>query len=392
MSMINHSPAQPGVAQTAMFRACLPVRAAHPTKTSMLGGYLPVRTAHPTKTTKTLSLRRVRRAHRSATGVKRSTKQSGFTLVEMLIALGLSAILFAGLDGVIGLGLASYQTTTDKNELTRQARFAMDQMVNAVNRGPRLMLPLPDNPNTNWSEHIREERIPATTPTDDSLKYTAVLALTIDPTQDLDSNGIADADDDGDGLIDEDPGGDVSYDNAAGIYLIDDDGDGFVDEGVGYWDDDEEGGSWDEDGVNGIDDDGDGNIDEDSYLDMNGDGCPGLCGIDENSNGSIDEGSSWDDDEDGQSDEDFYNLVVFYLDNGTLMQRTFVPWDISGGGIVSGLDFITSPIAENVTLFRVERVVQTGRDQVVDLTLELTSPDNSASVSLNTRVRVGGAL
>ena len=354
-----------------MFRACLPVRAAHPTKT--------------------LSLRRVRRAHRSS-GVKRATKQSGFTLVEMLIALGLAAILLAGLDGVIGLGLASYQTTTEKNDLTRQARFAMDQMVNAVNRGPRLMLPLPDNPNTNWSEHIREERIPATTPTDDSLKYTAVLALTIDPTQDLDSNGIADADDDGDGLIDEDPGGDASYDNAAGIYLIDDDGDGVVDEGVGIWDDDEQGTGADEDSVNGIDDDGDGQVDEDSSSDMNGDGCPGLCGIDENGDSIIDTVSSFDDDEDGQSDEDFYNVVVFYLDSGTLMQRTFVPWDISGGGLVSGLDFITSPIAENVTHFRVERVVQTGRDQVVDLTLELTSPDNSASVSLNTRVRVGGAL
>ncbi len=81
----------------------------------------------------------VHHAQRSATGAKRTTKQSGFTLVEMLIALGLAAILFAGLNGVIGLGLASYQTTTGKNELTRQARFAMDQMVNAVNRGPRLM-------------------------------------------------------------------------------------------------------------------------------------------------------------------------------------------------------------------------------------------------------------
>ena len=50
------------------------------------------------------------------------------------------------------------------------------------------------------------------------------------------------------------------------------------------------------------------------------------------------------------------------------------------------------PIAENVTRFRVERVPQNGdRSQIVDLTLELTNPVTE-TVSLNTRVRVGGAL
>ena len=127
-------------------------------------------------------------------------------------------------------------------------------------------------------------------------------------------------------------------------------------------------------------------------MDMNNDGCPGLCGIDEDSNGTVDEGSSWDDDEDGQSDEDSLDTVAFYLLAGTLIQRTPVPWDENSSGSVNGEDYIEHAIAENVTLFRVERVVQTGRDQVVDLTLELTSPDSGESVSLNTRVRVGGAL
>ena len=53
--------------------------------------------------------------------------------------------------------------------------------------------------------------------------------------------------------------------------------------------------------------------------------------------------------------EDWYDPVVFYLNGDNLMQRTPVPWDENGSGFVTGLDFITEPIAENVTRFRVER-------------------------------------
>ncbi len=44
----------------------------------------------------------------------------------------------------------------------------------------------------------------------------------------------------------------------------------------------------------------------------------------------------------------------------TLMQRTPVPWDENASGLVTGLDFITEPIAEHVTRFRVERIPQDG--------------------------------
>ena len=79
------------------------------------------------------------------------------------------------------------------------------------------------------------------------------------------------------------------------------------------------------------------------------------------------------------------------------MQRMPVPWDTDGisvpDGPVDGRDFIASAIAENVTRFRVERVPGTlGGVQLVDLTLELTSPETGEMVSLQTRVRVGGAL
>jgi hypothetical protein len=115
--------------------------------------------------------------------------------------------------------------------------------------------------------------------------------------------------------------------------------------------------------------------------------------VDDDGDGAIDEGGTSDDDEDGQSDEDWYNPLVFYLDNGTLMERTPVPWDESGVGGVSGRDFIVEPIAGNVTRFRVERLpLNGGRHVLVDLTLELTNPVSRETVSINTRVRVGGAL
>ena len=88
-----------------------------------------------------------------------------------------------------------------------------------------------------------------------------------------------------------------------------------------------------------------------------------------------------------------YNPVVFYLDNGTLKERTPVPWDESGTGGITGRDFITSDIAENVSRFRVERIpVSSDRTQLIDITLELTSSVNDEIVSLRTQVRVGGGL
>ncbi len=61
--------------------------------------------------------------------------------------------------------------------------------------------------------------------------------------------------------------------------------------------------------------------------------------------------------------------------------------------MLSGQDFITSAIAENVTRFRVERIPR-GNDRAdrVDLILELTSPTSGETISVHTQVRVGGAL
>jgi len=268
--------------------------------------------------------------------------------------------------------------------------------VRIVSHSPRLLLPLADNPSTSWREHVREQTIPASPPEGTSTMATAVLAVTLPLYFDLDDDGMPDADDDGDGRVDEDLPNDSHHDFFPGIMLIDDDGDGSVDEG-GVWADDDEGGLWNEDPVNDIDDDNDGRVDEDPASDNNGDGCPGVCGVDDDNDGTIDEGANDDDDEDGGSFDDPYDPVVFHLIGDSLVQRTPVPWNEDGistpDGPVDGRDFIVSTIAENVSRFRVERVEGvTGNQELVDITLELASPVSGEIVSLQTQVRVGGAL
>lgn len=317
--------------------------------------------------------------------------QSGLTLVELLVAMMITGLIIAALNGIVGEVEEIQSFTQERSALAEDAHFAMERMVQAVRETRRLILPLADNLNTNWREHVREQTIPASLPEGSSTFASAVLAVTLSAGVDLDGNGVPDADNDGDGRLDEDLNRDQTEDSAPGVYLIDDNGDGVADNG-GAADDDDEDGSVDEDPVNGIDDDGDGSNAEDTDQDMTDDGQAGLAGIDDDADGNIDEGSVNDDDEDGTSDEDRYEVVVFHLQGNQLIERTPVPWDEDGSSNVNGRDFVESVVAENVTRLRVERVPDAAtRAQLVDLTLELTNPAGK-TISVNTRVRVGSAL
>lgn len=321
--------------------------------------------------------------------------QAGYSLVELLLALVLAVILLAALGGVVGQVTQTHDQVTDRHALNRQARFAMEQMVRTVSQSRLLLLPMADIPATTLNENIREQTNPPSTPPDGSVLATAVLAVVLPATFDLDGNDIPDADNDGDGLIDEDLPADITNDGKPGIWDIDDDGNGVKDFNLSPVADDDESGDLaeNEDAINGLDDDGDGNVDEDPDADNNGDGCPGACGVDDDGDGVLDEGAVADDDEDGSSDEDWYDPVVFYLAGDALVQRTPVPWDEDGSGTVTGQDVIVETIADNVTRFQVERLPRVaGGEQLVELVLELTAPVSGETVSLNTRVRVGGAL
>ena len=322
--------------------------------------------------------------------------QRGFTLMELLIAVSLSALLLTAMSGLIGNSLGSEEMVLERNDLQRDARFAMERMVRVVGHSRLLMLPANDNPNTNWPEHIREQTIPASPPIGSSTFATAVLAVTLPEYVDLDADGFPDADDDRDGQIDEDLPDDVTHDFMPGIMQIDDDGDGAIDENsFWYWDDDE-GGFFNEDPIDGIDNDGDGSIDEDPASDSNGDGCPGLCGVDDNGDGTIDGGSDDNDDEEGSEFEDAYDPVVYYLDGNVLMERMPVPWNEDGNsspnGPNDGRDVVAAPLAENISLLRFEKIAAGATaDPLILIKLELTG-QSGAVVSMSAQVRVGGAL
>jgi prepilin-type N-terminal cleavage/methylation domain-containing protein len=324
--------------------------------------------------------------------MRRLRSQSGFTLIELMVAMLLAGLLLAGITGIIVKALGTDAVVGERNQLQRDARFAMQRMTRAVRETRWLVLPMPDKPDTDWRENVREETVPASAPEGSSSKATAVLAMSLSTNVDLDANGFPDADNDNDGRIDEDMPADMNFDYGDGIYLIDDGGGGSVDESIGDSDDDERLNSGDEDPINGLDDDGDGVIDEDAGADMNGDGAPGIAGVDDDGDGMIDEGNAADDDEDGVVDEDWLDAVVFYLQGDSLIERHPVPWDETANGFISGRDVIETVIAEGVTRFRVERPVPAIPDQqLVDLTLELTGAAGE-TVSVSARVRAGGAL
>lgn len=320
----------------------------------------------------------------------RSIRSAGFTLIELLIAAALSSLLLVSIAGLAGRSLEAQALADERNRLNSDARFAMQRMVRAISETRWLILPLADKPSTSFRENVREQTVPASPPELGSSKATAVLAVSLSAAFDLDADGFPDADNDRDGLLDEDLPGDATFDYNPGLHLIDDGGEGLVDEG--FWndnDDDERANDNDDDPINGVDDDNDGPIDEDPPADMNGDGAPGVAGVDDDNDGQIDEGSNADDDEDGASNEDWLDAHAFYLQGSNLVERQPVPWDESGAGGITGRDYIISVIAENVTRFRVERppTAPSGR-QLVYLTLELTGA-GGATVSLDTRVRVG---
>ncbi|MDH3276109.1 MAG: type II secretion system GspH family protein, partial [Gammaproteobacteria bacterium] len=86
--------------------------------------------------------------------------QYGFTLLELILSLAIAAVLMGALTGVVGRVLEVKDDTQLRNNTMREARFAMQRMVTAVRQSDRLMLPLADNPNTNWRENVREQSVP----------------------------------------------------------------------------------------------------------------------------------------------------------------------------------------------------------------------------------------
>jgi type II secretory pathway pseudopilin PulG len=274
----------------------------------------------------------------------------GISQIELLASLAIAAVLMVSVGTAVLQAMNAWSASDERNELNRQAQFAMQRITAAVLGSRRLLIPLAENPTTAWSESIRD-----------------VLAVTLDPTLDRDGDGFADADNDKDGKVDEDLPADNTNDGVAGIVGLDSNGDGLVNNG-NVKDNDEDGQNG-EDPLNGVDDDGDGSIDEDIPAHMAG----GAQGV-----------PFQDDDGDGQDDEDWLDVVAYYVNNGSLIER------MPNINPASGNDYSEHAIASRVTTFRVQRSYTAGdRAVVLDITLVLTGASGQ-QVSLTTRLRVGG--
>ncbi len=321
----------------------------------------------------------------------RVSMPSGFSYIELLIAVAIGTILMGSLIGVVYTASETQDEVEQRNKITSDARFAMSRIVDMLGRSEKLILPLRDNAATNWPEHIREQTRPPSPPIGDSTLATAVLAFTLPPDIDANNDGYADADNDKDGKIDEDLHRDNNKDGEDGIFGIDDDGDGLIDESAAF-NNDEQGGDLD-DFINGIDDDGDGSIDEDVGGDMNGDGEDGLIGVDDDGDLSIDEEATGDDDEDGSIDEDWYDTVVYFMSGDDIVERMPVPRDVNADTVIDGKDYIEENLADDVVRFRIERIDDPSlREQLVDIQMELVNRDTGEVFELRTQVRVGAGL
>lgn len=310
------------------------------------------------------------------------SKASGFTLIEVLISITIGSLLLISLMQLVDPAMRAHEQSRTDNDALQDGHFAMEQIRRIVSTSETLFIPMPDNPGTTQNESVRD-----------------VIAVAMPHAMDRDEDGWADGNNDRDfqdsnqnsardvdepERIDEDFGDDRFNSSGSGIYGIDDNNDGSIDEG-GNKDDDEDG-SNNEDPENGIDDDGDGQIDEDTKKDQNEDGESGVAGVDDDEDGSVDEENKNDNDEDGVRGEDWFDVIVFSVSGGNLVQR------IPNLDPTDGTDFSTYVIAENVNSFSITRQVGgDGKTIVLDVTLVLDKA-NGQTKSFNSVIRLGGAL
>ncbi|MEO1573862.1 MAG: prepilin-type N-terminal cleavage/methylation domain-containing protein [Pseudomonadota bacterium] len=304
--------------------------------------------------------------------------QRGLSLTEVLVALAISAVLYAAVTPLLTTTLQAADAVEARLELTTDTHYALQRMVDAVAQTTRVMIPQVDRPDTEHLENRREG-------------IDALLAVALPHSHDRDADGFPDADNDRDGRVDEDPGEDLTNDGASGIAGFDDNGDGDVDPATGFGetpgDDDEYRNFENEDPVDGVDNDGDGNLDEDPGADLNGDGSPGVAGTDDDGDGQVDEGDAADDDEDGRSDEDWVDALLYYVEDNVLYEQRPSLTDRNNDGIVDGRDVERHALLERVRYLRFERRAGRGDVPLIDIELQVAPEGSGSEVHLTATVR-----
>jgi prepilin-type N-terminal cleavage/methylation domain-containing protein len=74
----------------------------------------------------------------------KATSQLGMTLIELVIAVAISAIIMAALNGIVKLGLDAQTAGRGSNELAYQARFALERITDeARSLSPKVLTTTP---------------------------------------------------------------------------------------------------------------------------------------------------------------------------------------------------------------------------------------------------------
>ena len=115
---------------------------------------------------------------------KRPT-QAGMTLIELLIAVAIGAIVLAALNSVVSLGLQAQAAGRQGNELVFQARFALERMITTA-RGvsPKLLATPTAGTTGNWFSPVMyclngSSQLIETTTADNGCTGTTVIASNV---------------------------------------------------------------------------------------------------------------------------------------------------------------------------------------------------------------------
>ena len=77
--------------------------------------------------------------------------QRGMTLIELLLAMAISAIIMASLNGIVKLGLDAQTAGRGSNELAYQGRFALERISDkARSLTPKVLSTTAANTTGNW--------------------------------------------------------------------------------------------------------------------------------------------------------------------------------------------------------------------------------------------------
>lgn len=82
---------------------------------------------------------------------RKHSSQRGMTLIELLIATAIGAILLAGLNGLVKLGLNAQTAGRGSNELAYQGRFALERITDRARAtAPKTLTPPAADTSGDW--------------------------------------------------------------------------------------------------------------------------------------------------------------------------------------------------------------------------------------------------